>query len=84
MSTMDAVENVALPLNFQGIDKKERIKRAEDVLTLVGLNKHKKHKPTQMSGGQQRVGVARHLLLHQKLFLQMNLLEIWIPIPRKK
>ena len=64
MSTMDAVENVSLPLNFQGIDKKERTRRAEEVLNLVGLSKHKKHKPTQMSGGQQqRVGVVRALVV---------------------
>jgi len=64
MSTYDAVENVALPLTFQGIEKKERIRRAEEVLDLVGLLNHKKHKPTQLSGGQQqRVGVARALVV---------------------
>ena len=64
MSTYDAVENVALPLTFQGIEKKERTRRAEEVLDLVGLLNHKKHKPTQLSGGQQqRVGVARALVV---------------------
>jgi len=64
MSTFDAVENVALPLTFQGIEKKERVRRAEEVLDLVGLLNHKKHKPTQLSGGQQqRVGVARALVV---------------------
>ncbi len=62
MGTMNAVENVALPLTFQGVDKDIRLKRASRVLDLVGLKEHKKHKPTQMSGGQQqRVGVARAL-----------------------
>ena len=60
MGTMNAVENVALPLTFQGVDKDIRMKRASRVLDMVGLKEHKKHKPTQMSGGQQqRVGVAR-------------------------
>ncbi len=68
MSTLDAIENVALPLNFQGIEKKERLLRAEKVLELVGLGTHKKHRPTQMSGGQQqRVGVARALVVDPEL-----------------
>lgn len=68
MPTMSAVENVALPLNFQGIGKAERTKRAEEVLKLVGLEKHKKHKPLQMSGGQQqRVGIARALVVKPEI-----------------
>ena len=47
MPTMDAVENVMLPLTFQGVEKKERRKRAVKVLELVNLKKHMKHKPTQ-------------------------------------
>ncbi len=63
MGTMNAIENVALPLTFQGMDRKTRNKKAESMLDLVGLPKHKKHKPNQMSGGQQqRVGVARALV----------------------
>ncbi|MCH5257542.1 MAG: ABC transporter ATP-binding protein [Lachnospiraceae bacterium] len=68
MGTMNAIENVALPLTFQGIDKKTRNKKAEDMLDLVGLTKHKKHKPNQMSGGQQqRVGVARALVVEPEI-----------------
>ena len=68
MGTMNAVENVALPLTFQGVDKDIRLKRASRVLDLVGLKEHKKHKPTQMSGGQQqRVGVARALVVNPKI-----------------
>ncbi len=64
MSTMNAVENVALPLTFQGMDRKRRQKKAELMLDMVGLKKYKKHRPTQMSGGQQqRVGVARALVV---------------------
>ena len=64
MGTMNAIENVALPLTFQGMDRKRRNKKAEEMLNLVGLNKHKMHRPNQMSGGQQqRVGVARALVV---------------------
>ncbi|MCR4586821.1 MAG: ABC transporter ATP-binding protein [Lachnospiraceae bacterium] len=68
MATMDAVENVALPLTFQGVGRSERIKKANDVLDLVGLQKYKDHRPTQMSGGQQqRVGVARALVVRPEI-----------------
>lgn len=68
MGTMNAIENVALPLTFQGIDRKTRNKKAEGMLDLVGLTKHKKHRPNQMSGGQQqRVGVARALVVEPEI-----------------
>lgn len=68
MGTMNAVENVALPLVFQGVPKKERMKRARKMVHLVGLDKHWKHKPNQMSGGQQqRVGVARALVVEPNI-----------------
>lgn len=68
MSTMNAIENVALPLNFQGINRTIRRKKAEKALKLVGLQKYMKHRPTQMSGGQQqRVGVARALVMQPEI-----------------
>ena len=68
MSTMDAVENVALPLTFRGMDRKIRMEKANEALDMVGLSNHKKHRPTQMSGGQQqRVGVARALVLNPEI-----------------
>ncbi len=68
LPTLNAIENVALPLTFQGIRKKERTKRAVQLLNLVGLSTHKKHKPTQMSGGQQqRVGMARALVVQPEI-----------------
>lgn len=68
MGTMNAVENVALPLTFQGMERKKRIRKAEAMLDMVGLTKYKKHKPTQMSGGQQqRVGVARALVVEPEI-----------------
>ncbi len=68
MGTMNAVENVALPLMFQGVEEKERNKRAREMLKLVGLSKYMDHRPTQMSGGQQqRVGVARALVVKPEI-----------------
>lgn len=68
MGTMNAIENVALPLTFQGMERKERNRKAEEMLELVGLTKHKQHKPNQMSGGQQqRVGVARALVVEPEI-----------------
>ena len=68
IGTMNAVENVALPLMFRGIPKKIRLKRAEKMIELVGLKKFRRHKPNQMSGGQQqRVGVARALVLNPSI-----------------
>ena len=55
-----ALENVAMPLTFKGIPKKEREAAARKMLARVGLKGRMKHRPSQMSGGQQqRVGIAR-------------------------
>jgi len=68
LPAMNAIENVAMPLTFQGMSKEKRIKKAEEVLELVGLSKHKNHKPTQMSGGQQqRVAIARALVVQPEI-----------------
>ena len=68
LGTMNAVENVALPLSFRGVPKDVRLKKADKMLDLVNLGKHKKHMPNQMSGGQQqRVGVARALVVEPKI-----------------
>ena len=68
LGTMNALENVALPLSFRGIPKEIRLKRAIKMLKLVGLKEHAMHKPNQMSGGQQqRVGMARALVVNPKI-----------------
>ena len=60
--TLTALENVMLPMIFQGRDESERIKRAIELLELVGLGERIYHKPTELSGGQQqRVAIARAL-----------------------
>ena len=51
IGTMNAVENVALPLSFRGVPKSKRMRFADQMLDLVNLKKHKKHMPNQMSGG---------------------------------
>lgn len=68
IGTLNAVENVALPLSFRGEARASRMKKADKMLDLVNLKKHKKHLPNQMSGGQQqRVGVARALVVNPKI-----------------
>jgi putative ABC transport system ATP-binding protein len=65
-----AVENVALPLYYQKVDRKERIKKAEEYLERVGLLNWKDHYPNEMSGGQkQRVAIARALITEPKVVL---------------
>jgi putative ABC transport system ATP-binding protein len=58
-----ALENVEMPLMYQGISGPERRKRAMDALIRVGLDKRHDHTPNQLSGGQQqRVAIARALV----------------------
>ncbi|MBT9149133.1 MAG: putative ABC transporter ATP-binding protein YknY [Dehalococcoidia bacterium] len=60
--TLDALENVMLPMTFAGSRRGERITRARELLELVGLSERAKHKPSELSGGeQQRVAIARAL-----------------------
>ena len=68
LGTMNALENVALPLTFRGEARRKRMEKAERMLELVNLGKHKMHMPNQMSGGQQqRVGIARALVADPKI-----------------
>lgn len=60
--SLNALENVELPMIFAGVPKKERRKRAKELLELVGLGHRLYHYPNQLSGGQQqRVAIARAL-----------------------
>ncbi|MBN1288238.1 MAG: ABC transporter ATP-binding protein [Actinobacteria bacterium] len=67
---LNAVENVELPLKYQGATKDERRRRANIALERVGLSERAKHKPSQMSGGeQQRVAIARALAAEPAIVL---------------
>ncbi|HII71461.1 TPA: ABC transporter ATP-binding protein [Candidatus Woesearchaeota archaeon] len=60
--TLTALENVMLPMTFQGMPIEERRERAEELLKMVDLGERMDHKPTELSGGQQqRVAIARSL-----------------------
>lgn len=64
----NAVENVALPLYYQKVNRKERNKRALEYLDRVGLKEWANHSPSEMSGGQkQRVAIARALISQPKV-----------------
>lgn len=70
LSRISALENVALPLVYAGIDKKTRIERASTLLASVGLENRKDHLPNELSGGQrQRVAIARALVNDPKIIM---------------
>lgn len=70
ISTMNAIENVALALTFAGVKKDIRLKRAKEALEIVGLVDRMEHKPSELSGGQQqRVSIARALVNHPEIIL---------------
>ena len=66
---MTVAENVAYPLRVQGVGRKERLARAQEVISLVGLEGREDSFPRQLSGGQrQRVGIARSLVTDCKVW----------------
>lgn len=70
LSFKSAIENVALPLYYQGVSRKERNKIAMEYLDRVGLRDWAEHLPSELSGGQkQRVAIARALISKPKMIL---------------
>jgi putative ABC transport system ATP-binding protein len=70
LSRTTALENVELPMMYNGFPGKQRHDRAAEVLSLVGLEQRFDHKPNQLSGGQQqRVAIARALVNQPSLLL---------------
>jgi putative ABC transport system ATP-binding protein len=70
IETLTALENVMLPMTFQGIPEHERLKRAKSLLTQFGLGDRMDHKPNELSGGQQqRVAISRALAVDPPVIL---------------
>ncbi len=70
IETLTAIENVMLPMVFQGMDEGERFERATKLLTQFGLGDRLDHRPNQLSGGQQqRVAIARSLAIDPPVIL---------------
>ncbi|WP_016599938.1 ATP-binding cassette domain-containing protein, partial [Yersinia pestis] len=63
-------DNVELPLKYRGVAKKDRIEQVNQILSLLGIDNRKNHKPMQLSGGQQqRVAIARAMVTCPALIL---------------
>jgi putative ABC transport system ATP-binding protein len=70
LSRTSIVDNVALPMTYQGVRRRERRRRAAEMLGRVGLSERLKHHPNQLSGGQQqRVAIARALVTRPAVIL---------------
>ena len=70
LNSLTAIENVMLPMTFQGLSEAIRKERAKKLLAMVDLKKRLNHRPTEMSGGQQqRVAIARALANNPEVIL---------------
>lgn len=70
IETMNALENVSIPLMLAGLSKKQRLYQSEALLDNLGLSDFSHHFPAELSGGQQqRVAIARALISHPKIIL---------------
>lgn len=66
----DALKNVELPMMYAGTPRRERVRRAEELLKLVGMEERMRHQPSELSGGQkQRVAIARAMANDPELIL---------------
>ena len=70
VQTLTAIENVMLPMIFQGVPESARLKKAKELLELVELGDRINHRPSELSGGQQqRVAIARSLSNNPEVIL---------------
>lgn len=70
LAKLTALENVELPLIYQGVGNRERYRRAKEALEQIGLGDRLRHRPTELSGGQQqRVAIARALVTRPAIIL---------------
>lgn len=70
ISSLTALENVSLPMTFQDTPRNIKIKKAKEILALVGLRGRINHRPTELSGGErQRVAIARALINDPEIIL---------------
>lgn len=68
--SLNALENVTLPMTFQDVPSERRIERAKSLLEMVGLERRLTHKPSELSGGErQRVAIARALANNPEIIL---------------
>ena len=70
LPSLTALENVGLPLVFQGVPREERDERAKKILDAVGMGERLYHKPSELSGGQQqRIAISRALVIDPEVIL---------------
>jgi putative ABC transport system ATP-binding protein len=70
LPTLNALDNVMLPLKYDGVPRSEAIKRATELLEHVNMGQRLRHRPKELSGGeQQRVAIARALVNYPSIVL---------------
>ncbi|NKB54540.1 MAG: betaine/proline/choline family ABC transporter ATP-binding protein [Rhizobiaceae bacterium] len=85
MPHLNVVDNIAFPLELQGMGQDERRKQAQEVIELVGLEGRESSFPSQLSGGQQqRVGIARSLVVKPELWFLDEPFSALDPLIRKQ
>ena len=85
LARASALQNVELPLIYNGTPAQQRIERAKKALEMVELDHRMMHKPNELSGGQrQRVAIAELWLITLRFYWPTSLPEIWTPKQESK